>query len=95
MTSPPSPTSQGGPRAVSNDLPPLARQRVAVPKKAVSWGLALWLLVLASLLLRALWLDRPAGQTIFDESYYVNAARILLGEPGRARPALCRPAARA
>ena len=35
--------------------------------------------VIGSVLLRALWLTSPTGSLIFDEKYYVNAARVILG----------------
>ena len=38
-------------------------------------------LLAVSLFLRLLWLDRPTDRLIFDETYYVNAARVILGWP--------------
>lgn len=42
---------------------------------------ALLYLLTISFILRIAWLDRPLGSLIFDEKYYVNVARIILGRP--------------
>ena len=44
-------------------------------------SLALPALLLLAFILRAAWLDKPAGGLIFDEAYYVNASRVILGIP--------------
>jgi len=36
-------------------------------------------LFVVDVILRVIWLDRPTGSLIFDEWYYVNVARVILG----------------
>lgn len=38
-------------------------------------------LLVADLILRTIWLDKPNGSLIFDEWYYVNVARVILRLP--------------
>ena len=50
--------------------------------RAVDWvPLLLLLLIVASFGLRFVWLNQPDDALIFDEQYYVNAARVILGWP--------------
>ena len=39
----------------------------------------LGLLLIFSVVTRLIWLDLPKRGTIFDEAYYVNSARVILG----------------
>jgi len=52
----------------------------ALSLKSIYDKLFLFLFVV-DLILRVLWLDKPSGSLIFDEWYYVNVARVILGIP--------------
>lgn len=39
------------------------------------------ILFAVDIILRLIWLDKPKGSLIFDEWYYVNVARVILGLP--------------
>lgn len=46
-----------------------------------SYDHAFLYLLVVSAILRLIWLDKPSGLLIFDETYYVNVARVLLRLP--------------
>jgi predicted membrane-bound dolichyl-phosphate-mannose-protein mannosyltransferase len=43
--------------------------------------IALPALLLVAFVVRGAWIDQPPGGLIFDEAYYVNATRVILGWP--------------
>jgi len=49
---------------------------------ALDWpSMLLILLIVSSFCFRLIWLDKPDNALIFDEKYYVNAARVILRLP--------------
>lgn len=67
-------------QATWSRLPRAAWSWLARLASEEGWANALaFQLVVATALLRLLWLNQPSGSLIFDELYYVNAARVILG----------------
>ena len=63
------------PRGWARDLVDRGRAALHEPEQVLT------LLLLAAFVLRAIWITVPQGSLIFDEAYYVTAARVLLGWP--------------
>jgi dolichyl-phosphate-mannose-protein mannosyltransferase len=70
------PPSRGGAARRGSSFRALADRLVANLRDPAT---VLPLLLIVALGLRAVWINLPKGSLIFDEAYYVNAARILLG----------------
>lgn len=61
------------------DVLRLGAGRTQVAARAMTPTRVLVLVIVGAVLLRLVWLTLPQGSLIFDEAYYVNAARTILG----------------
>jgi dolichyl-phosphate-mannose-protein mannosyltransferase len=59
----------------------VGRARIRLESAVNDPSIALPALLLVAFVLRAAWIDKPPGALIFDEAYYVNASRVILGIP--------------
>ena len=66
-------------RAAAREL--VSRLRDRLDSAIADPSLGLPALLLVAFVLRAAWIDQPPGGLIFDEAYYVNASRTILGLP--------------
>lgn len=64
-----------------DEVPAAGERSAGWVQSVVSPQLALGILLFASLLLRLVNINTPNTATIFDEKYYVNAARVIIGLP--------------
>ena len=70
-----------GPTPADAPPPPASRRPIeSLRDRLTDPRQVLWIVLIVALLSRALWLSVPSNGLIFDEAYYVNAARVLLGQ---------------
>jgi hypothetical protein len=73
LTGPASGPVDGAPTSIPRLLLERLRESLSDPTQVLA------IVLIAAFATRVIWLDMPRGSLIFDEAYYVNAARTILG----------------